>query len=57
MKKSEQDEIRDELGPQKKKYTPPILTEYGDLSKYTQGALVLSVITPLTATLADIATG
>jgi hypothetical protein len=41
----------------KKPYAKPELSEYGDLSKHTQGALVLSVVTPLTVTLADIAGG
>ncbi|QXP82896.1 hypothetical protein [Methylococcus sp. Mc7] len=57
MNVSEQQDIRLINEEPKKLYTAPVLSEYGNMTTLTQGSLVLSVVTPLTATLADVAGG
>ncbi|QXP94640.1 hypothetical protein [Methylococcus capsulatus] len=55
MNASEQhDDIRIGENAPRKPYISPVLSEYGNMTTLTQGALVLSVITPLTATLVDV---
>jgi hypothetical protein len=57
MNVSEQQDIRLINEEPKKPYTAPVLSEYGNMTTLTQGSLLLSIVTPLTATIADVAGG